>query len=186
MCEAALGIHCNFAGFTTICDESVANTSPLEYQKSLQCWKTMTILSYAIYPFYVESIGFLIKVIYVKKPLYHINGLLVIIYHGHNVKWQPYCKHPNILIVYDIKFTFLKFGTYHLFPESSVATLKQRIGVLYSPWRPSWEMVAILKTTKQYLLLSITLKLHSICAYQFQRIILFHCLLLFSIQTIVF
>ena len=102
MCETALGIHCNFAGFTTIWDESVANTSPLEYQKSLQCWKTMTILSYAIYPFYVESIGFLIKVIYVKKPLYHINGLLVIIYHGHNVKWQPYCKHPNILIVYDI------------------------------------------------------------------------------------
>ena len=145
----------------------------------------MTILSYAIYPFYAESIEFLVKVNDIKKPLYHINGSLVIIYDGHNVKWQPYCKHLNILIAYDIKFTFLKFGTYHLFPESSVATLKQNILVLYSPWRPSWEMVAILKTTKQYLLLSITLKLHSIyiymCTYQFQRIILFHCLLLFSI-----
>ena len=118
VCEAASGIHCNFAGFTTVWDGSVANTSPLEYQKSLQCWKTMTILSYVIYPFCVESIEFLIKVIDVKKPLYHINGLLVIIYDGHNVKWQPYCKHIIILIVYDIKFTFLMFSTYHLFPKS--------------------------------------------------------------------
>ena len=103
-------IYCNFAGFATIWDGSVANMSPLEYQKSLQCWKAMTILSYAVYPFYVESIEFLIKVIDVKKPLYHINGLLVIIYDSHNVKWQPYCKHLNILIVYDIKFTFIKFS----------------------------------------------------------------------------
>ena len=107
VCETASSIHCNFAGFTTIWDGSVANTSPLEYQKSLQCWKTMTILSYAIYPFYVESIKFLIKVIDVKNPLYHIIGLLNIIYDSHNVKWQPYCKHLNILIAYDIKFTFL-------------------------------------------------------------------------------
>ena len=89
---------------------------------------TTTILSYAIYPFYVESIEFLIIVIDAKKPLYHINGLLVIIYDGHNVKWQPYCKHLNILIVYDIKFTFLMLSTYHLFPKSLFDCLLPRWG----------------------------------------------------------
>ena len=106
-----------YHGMGRVCCQHVT-TSPLEYQKSLQCWKTITILSNAIYPFCVESIEFLIKIIYVKKPLYHINGLLVISYDGHNVKWQPYCKHLNILTVYYTKFTFLKFSTYHSFPKS--------------------------------------------------------------------
>ena len=118
--KRAPGIHCSFAGFTTICqwDGSVANTSPLEYQKSLQCWKMITILFNAIYPFYAENIEFLIKVIDVNKPLNRINGWLVIIYDGHGAKWQPYCKHLNILIVCEIKFAFLKFSKYHLFPKS--------------------------------------------------------------------
>ena len=133
VCETASCIYCHFASFTTIWDGSVANTSPLEYQKSLQCWKTMTIWSYAIYPFYVESIEFLIKVIDVKNPLHHINGFLVITYDGHTVKWQPYCKHLNILIVY-MKFTFLIVQCISFIPQIifwlSVATLRQRIVVL--------------------------------------------------------
>ena len=68
--------------------------------------------------FYIENIKFLIKVIDVKKPHNRINGLLVIIYDGNIVKWQPYCKHLNILIVYEIKFAFLKLSTCNLFPKS--------------------------------------------------------------------
>ena len=97
---------------------SVANTSPLEYQKSLQCWKTKTILPNAIYPPNIENIEFLIKVSDVKKPLYCVNGLFVIIYDSHIVKWPPYCKHPNILIFYEAKFAFLKLSAYHSFPKS--------------------------------------------------------------------
>ena len=97
---------------------SVANTSPLEYQLSLQCWKTKTILPNAIYPSNIENIEFLIKVSDVKKPLYCINGLLVIIYGSHIVKWPSYCKHLNILIFYEVKFAFLKFSAYHSFPKS--------------------------------------------------------------------
>ena len=97
---------------------SVTNMSPLEYQKSLQCWKTITILPNAIYTFYIENIEFLIKVSDVKKPLYCINGLLVIIYGSHIVKGQPYCKHLNILVFHEIKFAFLKFSAYHSLPKS--------------------------------------------------------------------
>ena len=61
----------------------------------------------------------------------------------------------------------------------SAATLRQRIVVQYTPWRPSWKMVAISKTTKQYLLVLITIKLHSKCTYQFNPIIFFDWLLLF-------
>ena len=137
VCETSPGIHCSFAGFTTIWDGPVANTSPLGYQKSIQCWKTITMMHHiifwlylyffnilyffkysytnifhrrslctfytnsfiAIYPFYVENIEFLIKIINELEPLYRINGFLVIIYDSHIVKWQPYCKHLNILIV---------------------------------------------------------------------------------------
>ena len=64
-----------------------------------------------------KYIYFFIKVIDVKKPLYRINVLLAIIYDGHIVKWQPYCKYLNILIVYEIKLAFLKFSTYNLSPK---------------------------------------------------------------------
>ena len=62
VCEKAPGIHCSFAGFGTVWDGSVANRSPLEYQKCPQCWKTIIILFNAIYPFRVENI-FLLSVI---------------------------------------------------------------------------------------------------------------------------
>ena len=181
--KLAPGIHCSFAGFTTVWGGSVANTSPPGYQKSLQCWKIITILLFAIFPFYVENTEFLIKATDVKKPLYRINGLLVIIYDGHVVKWQSYYKHMYIVIVCEIKFKFLKLSTYHLFPKwfwLFVTTLRQRVVVQYNPWRPSWKMAAILETTLQYSLVSITLKLHFTCAYKFYRMILFDWLLLFS------
>ena len=117
VCETAPGIHCSFAGITMVWDGSVANTLPLEFQKSLHCWKTISILFNATYPFYVENIEFLIKVIDVNKLLYDIYRLFVIIYDGHIVKWQPQCKHLNILIVYETSFAFLKFSTYNLFPN---------------------------------------------------------------------
>ena len=66
------------------------------------------------------------------------------------------------------------------------ATLKQSVVVQYSPWRPSWKMAAILKTTKQYLFVSITLKIHSMFTYQLYQIIVFDCLLLFSKYMIIF
>ena len=50
VCETAPCIHCSFVGVTMVWDGSVANTWPLEYQKSLQCWKTITILFNAINP----------------------------------------------------------------------------------------------------------------------------------------
>ena len=122
LCETApghAGMHFSFAVFTMVWESLyVANTSPLEYQKSLQCWKTKTILPNAIYPPNIENIEFLIKVSDVKKPLYCVNGLFVIIYDSHIVKWPPYCKHPNILIFYEAKFAFLKLSAYHSFPKS--------------------------------------------------------------------
>ena len=130
---------------------SVANTSPLEYQKSLQCWKTITISPNAIYPFYIENIEFLIKVSDVKKPLYRINWLLVIIYGSHVVKWQPHCKHLNILIFILNQIRILKIQYISFFPKIyfwlSAATLRQGVVVQYSPWWPSWKMAATLKTT---------------------------------------
>ena len=152
-----------YIAVSTVWDGSVANTSPLEYQKYLQYWKMITILFNAIYPFfYVENIEFLIKVIDVKKPFNRINGLGT---------WRPYCKMAAILQTsehFDCLWNKIRILKVHIIYSLNqfllfAAALKQRVVVQYSPWRPSWKMSAILKTTKQYLLVSIALKLHSMC-----------------------
>ena len=126
---------------------------------------------------------FFIKVIDVKKPLNRLIGLLVSIYVGHIVKWQPCYEHLNIFYCLWNQICILQVQYISFIPKIifwlCAATFRQRVvkmaarGSHLGKWRP------YIENNQKYFYVPKTLKLHSMCSYQFYQIILFDCLLLF-------